>query len=146
MAVKTEKGTRYIQSIDSRWGNTRPYEWAFIPRERCEHVRRSAVTCQKSHVRLMRVPRVGVAASRLESRMYSTLYTRMAHAMSNGCSLQNTRSNVDRSSTLDMSLSTREAEICTYFMPRASSRRRCCFVNYKLLPLSLSSSFSFPLE
>lgn len=67
-------------------------------------------------------PPVGVAASRLESRIHSSLYTRMAYAMSNGCLFQNARSSVDRSSILDTNLSTRDADIyihtyiCTCFM------------------------------
>lgn len=93
-------------------------------------VQRSALTCQKSHVRLMRVSLRGIVYRRPESLTYSSLYDRNARAEHTERSLENTRSSVDRSSTLDMSLSTWGGS--TRFMPRALPWRRCCFVNYKL--------------
>lgn len=80
------------------------------------------MTCQKSHVRLMRVPRCGFSSRK---SLLSSLYDRYAHGTRRptGCSLLNTRSSVHWSSTLDVSSSTRVDGV-TRFMPQALPRRR----------------------
>lgn len=77
-------------------------------------------------------PAVRYGFSSRKSNVFESLRSLRAwHMPSNGCLFQNARSSVDRSSTLDTS-SSASGRGYMRFTPQASSRRRCCFVNYKL--------------
>lgn len=106
---KNRENTKYVQSIDRRWGHTtlwidpgqganayngvqwrvksRTWDWWGSPSARY------GFSSRKSHV------------------FESLRSLRAWHMSSNGCLFQNTRSSVDRSSTLDTSLSRRRGYI-----------------------------------
>lgn len=96
---------------------------------------RSAVTCQKSRMRLMKALLcmqvyvymcVCVCVGHIHTDFlvsWSGLYEGEWHASAEECLLENARSSVDQSSTLDTSLSARRAD--ARFMLRAPPRRLC---------------------